>query len=148
MLRSLYKHHGLFYTVLANLNLISNLSMAHQNSIIASRYPSVHSAGISEVHDVPIHVLIRPIPSSLEQEKVSSLMETIKVRCSLLLQKWPCKYYYIVEMIFFVICLAMLTVLTRVAFRRLSLQVKLQSFYYRYYIIRFYCQTVLCFQSF
>jgi sulfiredoxin len=53
--------------------------MAHQNSIIASRYPSVHSAGISEVHDVPIGVIIRPIPSSLDQDKVLSLMETIKV---------------------------------------------------------------------
>ncbi|KAK3700088.1 hypothetical protein QZH41_015044, partial [Actinostola sp. cb2023] len=52
--------------------------MAHQESIIASRYPSVHSAGISEIHEVPIQVIIRPIPSLLDEEKVLSLMQTIK----------------------------------------------------------------------
>ncbi|KXJ18700.1 sulfiredoxin-1 [Exaiptasia diaphana] len=54
------------------------VTMAHQNSIIASRYPSVHSAGVSEVHNVPIQVIIRPIPPILEEEKVASLMETLR----------------------------------------------------------------------
>ena len=40
---------------------------------------SVHSHQISEVHNVPISVLIRPIPSILDEDKVLSLMETIKV---------------------------------------------------------------------
>ncbi|KAH3792814.1 hypothetical protein DPMN_146313 [Dreissena polymorpha] len=39
---------------------------------------SVHSAQISEVHNVPMRVIIRPIPSVLEEEKVLSLIETIK----------------------------------------------------------------------
>jgi len=59
---------------------VLHVMMAHQKSIIANRYPSVHSAGISEVHEVPINVIIRPIPPILEEEKVASLMETIKVK--------------------------------------------------------------------
>ncbi|KAH8294526.1 hypothetical protein KR044_005842, partial [Drosophila immigrans] len=39
---------------------------------------SVHSAGISEVHDVPMEVIKRPIPSVLDEQKVQSLMDTIK----------------------------------------------------------------------
>lgn len=41
---------------------------------------SVHSAGITEVHQVPINVIHRPIPPVLEEEKVKSLMKTIEVR--------------------------------------------------------------------
>lgn len=41
---------------------------------------SVHSAGITEVHKVPINVINRPIPPVLEEEKVKSLMKTIQVR--------------------------------------------------------------------
>ncbi|XP_069607133.1 sulfiredoxin-1 [Ranitomeya imitator] len=39
---------------------------------------SVHSRNISEVHNIPMRVLIRPIPSVLEEGKVRSLMETIQ----------------------------------------------------------------------
>ena len=42
---------------------------------------SVHSAGITEVHRVPINVINRPIPPVLEEEKVKSLMKTIQVSC-------------------------------------------------------------------
>ena len=41
---------------------------------------SVHSAGIAEVHQVPINVINRPIPPVLDEEKVKSLMKTIEVR--------------------------------------------------------------------
>ncbi|KAL9988229.1 hypothetical protein ACROYT_G002651 [Oculina patagonica] len=41
---------------------------------------SVHSAGITEVHQVPINVINRPIPPVLEEEKVKSLMKTIQDR--------------------------------------------------------------------
>ena len=41
---------------------------------------SIHSAGVTEVHYVPMNVILRPIPSVLEEEKVKSLMDTIKVR--------------------------------------------------------------------
>ncbi|KAG9474627.1 sulfiredoxin-1 [Eleutherodactylus coqui] len=39
---------------------------------------SIHSNNISEVHNIPMRVLIRPIPSVLEERKVQSLMETIQ----------------------------------------------------------------------
>lgn len=40
---------------------------------------SIHGAHIKEVHEVPFNMLIRPFPSQLEEEKVLSLMETLKV---------------------------------------------------------------------
>ena len=40
---------------------------------------SVHSDQIHEVHNVPMEVLIRPFPSVLDESKVNSLMDTIKV---------------------------------------------------------------------
>lgn len=39
---------------------------------------TIHSAGISEVHNVPMSVIKRPIPSVLDELKVQSLMDTIK----------------------------------------------------------------------
>ncbi|XP_073244659.1 sulfiredoxin-1-like isoform X1 [Porites lutea] len=39
---------------------------------------SVHSAAVSEVHLVPIDIIIRPIPPVLEEAKVNSLIKTIQ----------------------------------------------------------------------
>eukprot|EP00062_Callorhinchus_milii_P022391 gi/632980123/ref/XP_007906855.1/ PREDICTED: sulfiredoxin-1 [Callorhinchus milii] len=39
---------------------------------------SIHSDSISEVHQVPLRVIIRPLPSVLDEQKVRSLMETIE----------------------------------------------------------------------
>uniref|UniRef100_A0A452IL60 Sulfiredoxin-1 n=1 Tax=Gopherus agassizii TaxID=38772 RepID=A0A452IL60_9SAUR len=39
---------------------------------------SIHSNNILTVHNVPMRVLIRPIPSALEESKVTSLMKTIQ----------------------------------------------------------------------
>ncbi|KAL5011798.1 hypothetical protein ScPMuIL_010349 [Solemya velum] len=39
---------------------------------------TVHAAHITEVHLVPFHVLIRPIPPILNEEKVVSLVDTLK----------------------------------------------------------------------
>ncbi|KAM4649768.1 sulfiredoxin-1 [Amazona ochrocephala] len=39
---------------------------------------SIHTQHISAVHNVPMRVLIRPIPAELEQDKVRSLMETLQ----------------------------------------------------------------------
>ncbi|XP_017011230.2 sulfiredoxin isoform X2 [Drosophila takahashii] len=39
---------------------------------------TIHSAGIAEIHMVPMSVIQRPIPSVLDEKKVQSLMETIK----------------------------------------------------------------------
>lgn len=43
---------------------------------------SVHSANIDEIHVMPIKEIIRPIPSVLDENKVDSLVETLKVSCS------------------------------------------------------------------
>lgn len=40
---------------------------------------SIHSGCIAAVHNVPISVLIRPLPSVLDPAKVQSLVETILV---------------------------------------------------------------------
>lgn len=39
---------------------------------------SIHAAGIEEVHDIPMSAIIRPFPPEVDEEKVQSLMETIK----------------------------------------------------------------------
>ncbi|KAL9881111.1 sulfiredoxin isoform 3-T3 [Glossina fuscipes fuscipes] len=39
---------------------------------------TVHTANIDEIHEVPINVIRRPIPSVLDEDKVKSLMETIQ----------------------------------------------------------------------
>ncbi|GFS61516.1 putative sulfiredoxin [Trichonephila inaurata madagascariensis] len=41
-------------------------------------FTSIHAAHIEEIHEVPFEVLIRPFPSELDEEKVLSLMETLK----------------------------------------------------------------------
>ena len=38
---------------------------------------SIHAANITEVHDVPMSVLIRPFPPEVDEAKVNSLMETL-----------------------------------------------------------------------
>ena len=40
---------------------------------------TVHAAHITEVHNVPMSVILRPIPSVLDENKVLSLMETLQV---------------------------------------------------------------------
>lgn len=39
---------------------------------------SIHSGNISQVHEVPFNVLIRPFASELDEEKVQSLMKTLQ----------------------------------------------------------------------
>lgn len=41
---------------------------------------SIHSDCIAAVHNVPLRVLIRPLPSVLDPAKVQSLVDTIRVR--------------------------------------------------------------------
>ena len=40
---------------------------------------TIHGAHIEEVHNVPMSIITRPIPPVLNEQKVTSLMETIKV---------------------------------------------------------------------
>ncbi|KAG7332564.1 hypothetical protein KOW79_004398 [Hemibagrus wyckioides] len=39
---------------------------------------SIHSDNVEEVHNIPMDVIIRPIPPVLDEEKVQSLMDTIR----------------------------------------------------------------------
>lgn len=39
---------------------------------------SIHSDSVDEVHNVPMQVIIRPFPPELDEQKVQSLMDTIK----------------------------------------------------------------------
>ncbi|XP_038606498.1 sulfiredoxin-1 [Tachyglossus aculeatus] len=40
--------------------------------------PSIHSGSITAVHNIPLSVLIRPLPSVLDPAKVKSLVKTIQ----------------------------------------------------------------------
>ncbi|XP_058791755.1 sulfiredoxin-1 [Phymastichus coffea] len=40
-------------------------------------FTSVHSSPNADIHDVPMNVLIRPFPPSVDVTKVKSLMETL-----------------------------------------------------------------------
>jgi hypothetical protein len=59
---------------------IRNVHAAVRSQRIVNKYNSVHSAGIDEVHDMPMNIIIRPIPPVLEERKVLSLMATLRVR--------------------------------------------------------------------
>ena len=41
---------------------------------------SIHAGHVVDIHQVPMKVIVRPIPSILDENKVESLMETIKVK--------------------------------------------------------------------
>lgn len=41
---------------------------------------SVHSASIEEIHLMPVGEIIRPIPSELNDRKVESIANTLKVK--------------------------------------------------------------------
>ncbi len=51
----------------------------HQTQIHLGEKETIHGAHISEVHYVPMSVIIRPIPSILDEEKVVSIMATLQV---------------------------------------------------------------------
>lgn len=50
---------------------------SHQRQSLEAINGSIHSGNLSQVHQVPFHVLIRPFPSELNEEKVLSLMDTL-----------------------------------------------------------------------
>lgn len=39
---------------------------------------SIHAGNISEVHEVPMRVVIRPLPPQVNEDKVKSLMATLQ----------------------------------------------------------------------
>ncbi|XP_031568032.1 sulfiredoxin-1-like [Actinia tenebrosa] len=66
---------GILFILTMHLRNVQNAVRSHQNG---DRYNSIHSAGINEVHDMPINIIIRPFPPTLDERKVISLMETLK----------------------------------------------------------------------
>ncbi|XP_040912324.1 sulfiredoxin-1 [Toxotes jaculatrix] len=52
--------------------------MSAESGVKNSDNRSIHSDMVEEVHNVPLNVLIRPIPPVLDELKVQSLMDTIK----------------------------------------------------------------------
>lgn len=58
--------------------------MGNMSRTTSSNSGSVHSAGIDEIHLMPISDIIRPLPpTDLDNEKVESIVDTLKVRFSL-----------------------------------------------------------------
>lgn len=40
---------------------------------------SIHTDGISEIHEVPLKEILRPLQSQVDEEKVQSIMKTLQV---------------------------------------------------------------------
>jgi len=53
-------------------------TMNPENLCLSEDITSIHGGQIGETHDVPLDVIIRPIPSQLDEAKVLSLMQTIQ----------------------------------------------------------------------
>lgn len=62
------------------LSCVQNSIMSTQSGATGDKNDnrSIHSSNIEEVHNVPMQVIIRPIPPVLDELKVQSLMKTIK----------------------------------------------------------------------
>lgn len=41
---------------------------------------SIHSESISEIYDVPLDVIKRPLQSQVDEEKVETIIKTLQVR--------------------------------------------------------------------
>lgn len=67
--------------VLPHRNKWTMSTLANSDLCRESDNRSIHSDNIEEVHNVPMDVITRPIPSVLDELKVQSLMKTIKVIC-------------------------------------------------------------------
>ena len=68
-----------YSTAVQNNNFMEN-TVENSDTCEKEKLTSVHSDQIHEVHNVPVDVLIRPIPSILDENKVQSLMETLQVQ--------------------------------------------------------------------
>ncbi|XP_038104551.1 putative sulfiredoxin isoform X2 [Culex quinquefasciatus] len=69
--------------LLRSLTLLQTFTCAQRVAALSTQPPpsamtSVHSAGIAEVHEMPMSAIVRPIPSELDNAKVESLMATIQ----------------------------------------------------------------------
>lgn len=64
----------------SSLRVKGSLSDDKEKRRVEQQVSSIHAAHVTDVYQVPIKVIIRPIPSVLDETKVESLMETIQVR--------------------------------------------------------------------
>lgn len=64
----------------SSLRVKDSLSNDKEKRPVEQQVSSIHAAHVTDVYQVPINVIIRPIPSVLDETKVESLMETIQVR--------------------------------------------------------------------
>ncbi|XP_077586817.1 sulfiredoxin-1 [Stigmatopora nigra] len=62
---------------------INQTKMSTEVDDTTEEFGSIHSKGLQEVTDVPIHVIIRPFPPVLDEQKVQSLVNTLKVRADI-----------------------------------------------------------------
>lgn len=64
----------------SSLRVKDSLSNDKEKRPVEQQVSSIHAAHVTDVYQVPFNVIIRPIPSVLDETKVESLMETIQVR--------------------------------------------------------------------
>jgi sulfiredoxin len=69
-----------FLQIVSDVNSISSSQVSSPPLLSQSErkeHRSIHTAGIGEVHLMPMSVITRPLESNLDEEKVRSLMETL-----------------------------------------------------------------------
>jgi hypothetical protein len=64
-------------TIKTNSSLINNGCSSNESP------SSIHSASIDEIYNIPMKDISRPLPSTLDENKVQSLMETIQVNINI-----------------------------------------------------------------
>ncbi|XP_059906350.1 sulfiredoxin-1 [Gadus macrocephalus] len=74
--------YRLFLHKKPRVNVLSGVFMSTFNNsgmdVKCTDNRSIHSDNIAEIHNIPMHIIIRPIPPVLDEQKVESLMCTIK----------------------------------------------------------------------
>ncbi|KAI5610300.1 sulfiredoxin-1 [Silurus asotus] len=62
------------------VHLVRQARLSSQRSMgsLNNENRSIHSDNVEEVHNIPMNVIIRPIPPVIDEEKVQSLMDTIQ----------------------------------------------------------------------
>ncbi|KAF7695458.1 sulfiredoxin-1 [Silurus meridionalis] len=70
---------GFIYSRLI-VHLVRQARLSSQRSMgsLNNENRSIHSDNVEEVHNIPMNVIIRPIPPVIDEEKVQSLMDTIQ----------------------------------------------------------------------
>ncbi|CAI9716508.1 Hypothetical predicted protein [Octopus vulgaris] len=70
---------GISHTLSKHLiNPFSKSPIVFYRQMCTNSDTTIHDAHITDIHDVPIGIIQRPIPPVLDSEKLKSLMETIK----------------------------------------------------------------------